>query len=759
MKKNHRPYAFISYSHKDTPEVLPLIEGIKNRGFHVWYDAGIEAGTEWPEFIGEKLFECNCVIVFLSQNAADSANCRREIDFAVELDKKVLVIYLVNKEEMELSPGLRLQLNNKQAMFIKNSPTREEFLNNLTVAELLKPCRITDEWDTLYPEEEEAPPVTETPGAPALKLPRTEQPSGSGEAAGSRSEEAQLLAEGQQLEAEGKLVEAFGQYDRAAQLGHPVAMYQLAECFRQGRGTAQDPDAAYHWYQIAGEKGVTMAMLRQAKYYEQENGTEKGRKKAFVLLSIAAKLNNPEAMYELGICYMEGIGVPVDTQAGIAWLEAAAKKEFVQAMYTLGMHYLQEGQDAQKAISWLDSAAYWRHPAAMFELGNYFWEQENRENALRWYTLAAERGHIDSIHRLIDHGRYSLSSKEMLRWYRKAAEFGDAYSMYQLAECYANGKGTQKDPEEAEKWYEAAAEAGNYEAMYLWAECLRERFWSRNDAFVWYEKAAQIGKPEALLRLADCYLHGWGTYKDEKEAFNYCFQASRYPYFSKANYTLASYYAQGIGIEKNPHEAFSCYLEAADDGYTDAYIKLAECYESGFGVEADPEKAFQWYLKAAESGTVKGMHKVADHYAAAQNGVDAFAWYQRAAKSDLIARYKLAMCYAQGFGTRENKGEAEKLLAYAEKPEVPDASCYLARFYEEMGYLSGAARYYRFAAEDGCPEAYGVICTARWYRIRRMFNPRWWLNHHRAVKGYKRNQDSYRPILLPWETTKSTAQE
>ena len=56
------PYIFISYAHKDNETVLPLIEGLKQRGFNVWYDAGIEAGTEWPEYIGTKVFYCNCLI-------------------------------------------------------------------------------------------------------------------------------------------------------------------------------------------------------------------------------------------------------------------------------------------------------------------------------------------------------------------------------------------------------------------------------------------------------------------------------------------------------------------------------------------------------------------------------------------------------------------------------------------------------------------------------------------------------------------------
>ena len=42
-------YVFVSYAHKDSDTVLPYIEAMKQNGFRVWYDRGIEAGTEWAE--------------------------------------------------------------------------------------------------------------------------------------------------------------------------------------------------------------------------------------------------------------------------------------------------------------------------------------------------------------------------------------------------------------------------------------------------------------------------------------------------------------------------------------------------------------------------------------------------------------------------------------------------------------------------------------------------------------------------------------
>ena len=87
----NEPFIFISYSHKDSPQVMPVVEGLQNRGFRVWYDSGIEAGTEWPEYIAERMMGSGAVVVFLSANALNSQNCRREIHFAIELNKDLLI--------------------------------------------------------------------------------------------------------------------------------------------------------------------------------------------------------------------------------------------------------------------------------------------------------------------------------------------------------------------------------------------------------------------------------------------------------------------------------------------------------------------------------------------------------------------------------------------------------------------------------------------------------------------------------------------
>ena len=132
------PYIFVSYAHKDSSLVLPLIEALQHEGFRVWFDQGIEAGTEWPEYIEDRLCDCNSMIVFMSNNAVDSLNCRNEINLALSIHKELLVIYL---EQTELRHGMRLQLSSVQSMFAYRSTDHTSFVSEICRSKLIASCK------------------------------------------------------------------------------------------------------------------------------------------------------------------------------------------------------------------------------------------------------------------------------------------------------------------------------------------------------------------------------------------------------------------------------------------------------------------------------------------------------------------------------------------------------------------------------------------------------------------------------------------
>lgn len=73
-------YIFVSYSHRDGETIARILEALDEKGVRIWYDEGIEWGTEWPESIAKHLHECAVVMAFHSKTSVESRNCRQEIN-------------------------------------------------------------------------------------------------------------------------------------------------------------------------------------------------------------------------------------------------------------------------------------------------------------------------------------------------------------------------------------------------------------------------------------------------------------------------------------------------------------------------------------------------------------------------------------------------------------------------------------------------------------------------------------------------------
>ena len=132
--EGQQPYLFISYAHADAPAVMAVVRDMYARGYRVWYDEGIEAGSEWPEYIASHLNEAHLVLAFITPAYLASDNCRKEMHFAVTKRKKIINIFL---EETRLSPGMEMQIGNLFALMKYTYPSEAYFYEKLYSAELL----------------------------------------------------------------------------------------------------------------------------------------------------------------------------------------------------------------------------------------------------------------------------------------------------------------------------------------------------------------------------------------------------------------------------------------------------------------------------------------------------------------------------------------------------------------------------------------------------------------------------------------------
>ena len=136
----HEKYTFISYAHRDKELALPIIDGLISRGMRVWYDEGIEVGTEWAEYIEERILGCECFILLLSRASVESINCREEFALARETEKKILICYIEELPPSELKHGLRLRVPTYQCIFLTRHPSVVNLLDEICRARIVDGC-------------------------------------------------------------------------------------------------------------------------------------------------------------------------------------------------------------------------------------------------------------------------------------------------------------------------------------------------------------------------------------------------------------------------------------------------------------------------------------------------------------------------------------------------------------------------------------------------------------------------------------------
>ena len=332
------PYIFISYAHKDSALVLPMIDGLQKRGFRVWYDAGTEAATEWPEFIGEHLAKRSCVIAFITEAALKSKHCRREISMAADMEINPLVIYL---EEVELTFGMRLQRGNLHAMYYLRHPSLESFLDTLAEAKLLQTCR-----DVNFGS------ITKTGDVDSIQdLPAPVDASLSPESCNATGDEYYFKKD---------YANAVRWYRGAADRGYAEAQFNLGICYANGYGVAKNDTTASAWYRKAAEQGHVDSQHNLAVRYENGRGLPKDYDQAVYWYRKAAEQGSLKSMTGLGYCYSHGQGVTKDLEEAIRWYRKAAEQGHATAQFNLAVQYANGSgvpKDDEQADYWYRKAA------------------------------------------------------------------------------------------------------------------------------------------------------------------------------------------------------------------------------------------------------------------------------------------------------------------------------------------------------------------------------------------------------------------
>ena len=126
--KGNAPYIFVSYAHKNSDIVFGHLTRLRNEGFRIWYDEGIDPGADWSDEIASSLVNAEVFLVFISEAAIASQNVRKEIVFALGHKKHMVCVHV---DETDLPLGLKMQLGNIQALLESRFHDKEKFYDRL----------------------------------------------------------------------------------------------------------------------------------------------------------------------------------------------------------------------------------------------------------------------------------------------------------------------------------------------------------------------------------------------------------------------------------------------------------------------------------------------------------------------------------------------------------------------------------------------------------------------------------------------------
>ena len=234
-------------------------------------------------------------------------------------------------------------------------------------------------------------------------------------------------------------------FKRAAQQGHPLAMYNLALHYRDGIGVQRDFGQAAEWFAKAAESGLVSAMVENAQALTTGRGQPFSRanpRRAVEWLQRAADAGSLRAKYELGRIYQRGArcscgegnqsnDVSRDRELALLWFSRAA-----EAGDTAAQVRVAEIMEAGTGL-----------PSPQPEIAERYWRLAARSGDAYAQVEFANRLHSGLLLVKEEYGE-----KEVINLLKRAMSQGSAQAAVDLAHIYRNGEiGVEKNPVEAMK--------------------------------------------------------------------------------------------------------------------------------------------------------------------------------------------------------------------------------------------------------------------------------------------------------------------
>lgn len=130
-EREHATRAFLSYSRRDTPFVLRLMDALEQRGIDVWLDqSDIPKSAVWRDEIAAGIESCDAFIVVVSPDSVASSPCKAELDHAVMVQKRILPVVCAEVHPSATPP----EIERRNWIFMRPEDDQSQGLDELVRA-------------------------------------------------------------------------------------------------------------------------------------------------------------------------------------------------------------------------------------------------------------------------------------------------------------------------------------------------------------------------------------------------------------------------------------------------------------------------------------------------------------------------------------------------------------------------------------------------------------------------------------------------
>lgn len=522
--------------------------------------------------------------------------------------------------------------------------------------------------------------------------------------------------------------------------------------------TPPDTASSVHWLEILGDQGDSATIERLVDIYNGQLSSEGYYKEAQPLkLTEWSKALANTGSIKGAETYATCCLLNNDTTQALGWFEKAAESGSLVSERTLAQLYARPGsnQVGSRAFEYAEKASSKGDQQSLYLLGNMYMQgfgtAQDLSKAISLFEQC-DTAEFQDVPLLIANCKVQQNGGKVdastFSAFLQGAEQGIASAQLFVAQCYANGDGTEKDLAKALSWFEKAAAQGVPYAQYSCAMLyLTGQDPIKPDpakGMEWLKKAADSGLPEAKTDLGLSYLEGRNIEKDEQKGLELIEQASDMGY-PHAQSMMAGVYLNGEEGVKDERKGIMLLQQVANVGDPESQYNLGVCYMSGTGVGtltqeeklsneelknlskdgalSDVQIAKYWLEKACEAGHPMAQQNLGLMMlqGAVEGGKEqAVALIKKASDAGLPqSQYTLGMMYLTDASLKQKSSQAISLIKKASDQGFVQAQSDLGLIYlQGIGgvkpNVSQGFSLLKKAAEQGHPSSmlYTAMCYA-----------------------------------------------